>query len=82
MKQYCRYCAFCLERDGYLCIAGDIPRTRTESQIRHSNDCKAFADCGLDIFTGEPRRPVKRKEVTLHKEDGIQLTIFDEGLSI
>ena len=53
MKQYCRYCAFCVEHDNYICTAGDIPHSLTESKIRHSNDCECFADCGIDIITGK-----------------------------
>ena len=59
MKQYCRYCAHCIEGDCYYCT--DHEKVLTEAQIKRENRCADFALSDLgDIITGRqyaPRAP-------------------------
>lgn len=60
MKQYCRYCAFCFEGDGYFCSnePNVVAKYMTEDQIKRANNCKDFAlsDMG-DVITGKQYKP-------------------------
>ena len=60
-KQYCRYCAWCIEGDVFYCTDHDEPLTR--SQIKRANNCKDFALSELgDVETGKPYQPRAVKE--------------------
>jgi len=60
MKQYCRYCAFCIEADDFRCSnhpKGKQPHWNRK-QINQANKCPNFAlsDMG-DVETGKKYRP-------------------------
>jgi len=76
MKQYCRYCAFCIQPDTFYCTALDKPLT--SRKVMAVNNCEDFAlsDAG-DVETGQTYRPRERK-VKLSDEDGAQLSFFEE----
>ena len=63
MKQYCRYCAYCFEADGFQC--GNHPRGEephmTREQINRANTCPNFilSDNG-DVETGKQYKPRRR----------------------
>ena len=60
-KQYCRYCAFCIDGDALYCTNFD--KILTEAQIKRPNKCKDFALSELgDIETGKPYQPRVSKE--------------------
>lgn len=65
MKQYCRYCAFCIEGDCYICTLHE--KELNEDKIKRSNKCSDF-DLSVmgDIITGKqykPREPRKPDDV-------------------
>lgn len=61
MKQYCRYCAFCFEGDGYHC--SDKDTCLSERQIKRANTCKNFALSELgDVVTGKAYKPRVKTE--------------------
>lgn len=63
MTQYCRYCAFCFEGDGYFC--SEKHACLTDDKIRRVNHCKDFALSELgDVITGRPYTPRKGKPLT------------------
>ncbi len=73
MKQYCRYCGFCIEVDsGYYCTDDD--HLMTESDIKRVNVCKnyAYSEIG-DIITGKHYRPRKP-----HKKHDCKQITFEE----
>lgn len=58
MKQYCRYCAFCIEGDCYYCT--NKGKVLSESYIKHTNTCKDFTLSELgDVITGRKYQPHK-----------------------
>ena len=62
MKQYCKYCAFCIEIDsGYYC--DDSDDFLTHSAISHANKCKdyAYTDVGA-VDTGNPYKPHRKSK--------------------
>lgn len=74
MKQYCRYCVFCFEADGYCCSnhsQSDEPHW-TEKQIKRANNCPNFIQ-SEDIITGRTYKPRKPKE---KEDDSEQLKLF------
>lgn len=76
MAQYCRYCAFCFEGDGFFCSNKEPTKYLTEAQIKRKNSCKDFALSALgDVITGreyQPREPKPRSD-----DGNKQLNIFD-----
>ena len=78
MKQYCRYCAFCIDGDWFYCT--DMGKLLTENDIKRANKCPSFAMSALgDVVTGK-----KYQERPAKHEDGEQINIFDEieGLTL
>lgn len=75
MKQYCRYCAYCIQPDTFYCTAFD--KQLTSRKVMAVNNCEDFAlsDAG-DVETGRIYRPRERKVIS--DEDGAQLSLFDE----
>lgn len=71
MKQYCRYCAFCIETDGYYCT--DHCRFIADSSIKSANNCKEFAYCGMDIITGKDHEPKDYQQRRRKTNDGEQI---------
>lgn len=60
-KQYCRYCAWCIDGDAFYCTDHDV--VLSETQIKRPNKCKDFALSELgDIETGKPYHPRVPKE--------------------
>lgn len=61
MKQYCRYCAFCFEGDGYFC--GHKSKYLSIDKIKRENKCKEFALAPEgDIITGKHYHPQERQD--------------------
>lgn len=66
MKQYCRYCAFCFDGDGYGCSNEKSKRHMTymsDAQIRRVNRCPYF-ELADDVITGREYCPRKEKQGT------------------
>ena len=66
MKQYCRYCAFCFEGDGFFCSNSpdntEPDKYMTEEQIKRVNHCKDFELSALgDVISGRQYQPRKKK---------------------
>lgn len=56
MRQYCRYCAFCVTGNGIYCTCHE--KELSESYIKHTNTCKDFAMSELgDVDTGRKYKP-------------------------
>ena len=55
MRQYCRYCAFCFEGDGFHCSDKGIELS--EGKIKHANKCKEFSFLNADVITGKEYKP-------------------------
>lgn len=74
MRQYCRYCAFCIQPDTFYCTALD--KQLTSRQVMAVNSCDDFVlSKHGDVETGQTYRPRERK--TVAEEDGTQLSLFD-----
>lgn len=79
MKQYCRYCAFCIpHRDYdryYYCTDGE--REITYAQSRKANKCENFALSDLgDVDTGKEYKPRGKRH--MKRDDGAKpISIWD-----
>ena len=74
MKQYCRYCAYCIDGNGLYCTCHD--KILSESKIKSVNQCKDFTltDMG-DILTGRQYKPRKPRQYNELKENQLRLDI-------
>jgi len=70
MKQYCRYCAHCIEGDVFFCT--DDERTMSESEIKRANNCPNFM-LTEDIITGREYAPREPKAI---EDNSGQLKLF------
>ena len=64
MNQYCRYCTFCFEGNGFFCSykPNEIEAYMTEEQIKRVNRCKNFELSALgDVISGRQYKPRKKK---------------------
>ena len=63
MKQYCRYCSFCILGDCYYCTDKQI--VLSDSVVKRSNHCESFNLSVLgDVETGKqycPREPKQKQ---------------------
>ena len=82
MKQYCRYCAYCFEAEGYFCSnhpKGEQPYW-TENDIKKVNHCPNFALTD-DVITGRQYKPreykPKNHESESQNTEEPQLSFFD-----
>ena len=61
MTQYCRYCTACYVANGNWCEIKQ--KTLTDAQIKHSNKCRDFEFCSMDVYdenrTYQPRQARK-----------------------
>lgn len=73
MRQYCRYCAFCVYGDCLYCSFHN--KTLSETYATHTNTCNNFAlsDMG-DVITGRQYRPHRYHGKQI---DG-QMSLFDK----
>ena len=73
MKQYCRYCAFCIDGDCYYCTAQD--RVLTPAETRRVRVCPDFQLSELgDVDSGKQYQPRKQK-----RDNGAKpISIWDE----
>lgn len=73
MKQYCKYCAFCISGDKLYCTNFD--KVLSYSLVSHTNNCADFALSELgDCETGKQYKLHERKSKQI---DG-QITMFNE----
>ena len=64
MKQYCRYCSFCVCGDAWYCT--DQDRVLSEAMVRHENKCQSFDLSPLgDAETGRQYKPRKKRSKTV-----------------
>ena len=72
MKQYCRYCAFCIDGDCYYCTAQD--RVLKPAETRRVRVCPDFQLSELgDVDSGKQYQPRKQKS-----DDGAKpISIWD-----
>lgn len=71
MKQYCRYCAFCVNGDAYYCTAKEIVLSRRS--IKNANRCTEYAYSELgDVDSGTPYLPRPHK-----KRNTLQYSLFE-----
>lgn len=82
MNQYCRYCAFCIDGDGFYCE--DMGKFLSEKDIKRANRCHNFALSVLgDVVTGKKYQPRAKRGVKDGAPDcwipgGVQVTLWDE----
>lgn len=70
MKQYCRYCAFCIHGDAYYCVMFD--KLLNERRIKCENHCPEYMGSELgDVDSGKPYRP---RELRKRIEYALNLT--------
>ena len=76
-KQYCRYCAFCINGDCYYCTAQE--RVLTPAETRRVRVCKDFALSDLgDVDSGKRYKPRVKK-----CDDGAKtISILDNALAL
>ena len=74
MKNYCRYCGYCIDNgyNDYYCTFKE--KFLTTETVKYWS-CGSFGDCGIDVITGQDRKD--RKSVTRIEKvnDGEQLTL-------
>ena len=74
MKQYCRYCSFCIPGDCYFCT--DHQKVLADGYVRSENRCKDFDLSPLgDVDTGKQYKPRERKMPL--RPDGKPKTLLD-----
>lgn len=67
MAQYCRYCVFCFEGDGFFCSDPSKDRNKPlkymdEAEIKRVNHCQNFALSELgDVLSGRQYKPRQNK---------------------
>lgn len=67
MRQYCRYCSFCIDGNGLYCTSHE--KSLTEKQFRRENHCPEFILSELgDVRTGNQYRPKKPKPLKVEPE--------------
>lgn len=72
MKQYCRYCAFCINGDGYYCTDRERPLNRVDTVTT----CESFAPSRMgDVDTGRQYRPRKKK--ICRKSNEMQINFYE-----
>ena len=78
MKQYCRYCAYCVGDTGYVNTSYCAAKSKEMSSntAKRENNCKQFVFNPIDAFNIENGRykPREKKE----KIDNGQLSLFEE----
>lgn len=75
MKQYCKYCAYCVDGDAYYCTLKDI--VLSESKVKRTNCCADYQYSVLgDVDSGKQYTPRKQRSITDGKEAFEQLTLF------
>ncbi len=75
MKQYCKYCAYCVDGDAYYCTLKDI--VLSESKVRRTNRCADYQYSVLgDVNSGKQYTPRNQRSITDGKEAFEQLTLF------
>lgn len=74
MRQYCRFCAFCISDEGFRCTALD--KELTSRKVSAVNKCDDFvlSEYG-DCETGQRYHPRERKVIA--EDQGTQLSLFD-----
>lgn len=75
MAQYCRYCSFCFEGDGFFC--SDKEKPLDDAEILRVNHCKNFDLSPLgDVVTGRQYTP-RQKKPKDKPDEFKQISIFD-----
>lgn len=81
MKQYCRYCRFCID-NGYneLYCTAFYPKDKwiTYSYAKTANKCKEYGYCGSDVITGKDHIEKQIKPRTTKIKDGEQMALESE----
>lgn len=81
MKQYCRYCAKCVQVDEDICHCEHLTATFEGAKARRVNKCKDFVFNPIDVFDLErkykPRGEYQPREKKSKVADG-QLSMFTE----
>ena len=71
MTQYCRYCTACHVANGNWCEIKE--KELTDAQIKHSNKCRDFEFCSMDVYdenrTYQPRKKKPRSRFDSFQED-------------
>ena len=75
MKQYCRYCANCVQVDDDIYYCERSTATFEGAKARRANKCKNFVFNPIDVFDLERKYKPREKKSTI--ADG-KLSIFDE----
>lgn len=76
MKQYCRYCANCVQVDEDICYCEHSTATFEGAKARRANKCKRFVFNPIDVFDLE--RKYQPRECQQAKVADGQLLIFEE----
>lgn len=58
--QYCRYCTNCYVGNGNWCSAKE--KELTDEQIKHTNKCRDFEFCSVDVFGDRTYQPQHKKK--------------------
>lgn len=70
MKQYCRYCGFCIESDfGFYCT--DHNEELTEAKVKRVNHCPDYGFINIDVF--DEKRKYKPRPAPVNKIKKISL---------
>lgn len=82
MGNYCRWCGMCNDvgyNDYYCGLKNRFLTTKTVK----SWACKLFADCGIDVITGEERTDrivtTRRKKINDGEQIKLEVISFKEG---
>lgn len=74
MKQYCRYCAYCIGETDFVNVSYCSVKEKemSSNSCKTENHCKDFAFCEIDAFNCERKYKAREKKV----EDN-QPSLFD-----
>ena len=74
IKQYCRYCGYCVYGDVVWC--DKLDKEMSEASAKRANTCKHFTFCEGDVFNPLHKyKPMQKRE----KIDNGQLELFDNS---
>lgn len=78
MKQYCRYCTYCIGETDFVNVSYCSAKQKemSSNSCKTENHCKDFVFNEIDAFNFEHKyKPIQKKE----KIDNGQLELFDDS---
>ena len=76
MKQYCRYCGYCIAETDFENVSWCDKKEKeiSSASAKRINKCKDFVFCEIDAFNNESGKYKPR--TSKPKKDNLQLSLF------